>query len=149
MSLGVGFTSSTIISIICLGVLNCPFFPAVVNLLSMYSYRSPKSFKGKSAISSSILVTTVSSILGVGIVKIASSINLANDESALPFNFFIKGKTSVATTLYIFSESKCLKLDHLNSSLSLSNITLGFIPKILASFSEFNCLSSNDFINSK
>src|SRR5699024_12226821 len=115
----------------------------------LYSYRSPRSFKGKSAISSSILVTTVSNILGVGIVKIASSINLAKDESPFPFNFFIKGNTLEDTTRYIFSESKCLKLDHLKSSLALLNVTLGSIPKILASFSEFNCLSSKDFINSK
>ena len=37
ISSGVGFISSTIILIICLGVLNCPFVPAVDNLESRYS----------------------------------------------------------------------------------------------------------------
>lgn len=40
-SSGVGCTSSTIISMICRGVRNWPFRPAVASLPSIYSYRSP------------------------------------------------------------------------------------------------------------
>ena len=37
VSSGVGAASSTIISRMCFGVRNCPFWPAVESLLSMYS----------------------------------------------------------------------------------------------------------------
>ena len=102
MSSGVGFINSTIILIICLGVLNCPFVPAVDNFERRYSYTSP--FVSLSFILSlSIAVTTLCNIIGVGMINIASSIYFAYPEFLLLLNDFINGNTSSPTILYIFS----------------------------------------------
>ena len=79
-SSGVGCTNSTIISRICFGVRNCPFWPAVDSLPSIYSYRSPCISRSDISCSykSSRPVIIFCNTCGVGIKNVASSIYLAN-----------------------------------------------------------------------
>ena len=76
LSSGVGASSCTIISRMCLGVRNWPFWPAIDSLPSMYSYTSPcMSMPSRScSYKSSSPVMIFSSTCGVGIKNIASSI---------------------------------------------------------------------------
>ena len=65
-SLGCGFTKRTIMSRICFGVRNWPLVPAVDSLLSMYSYKSPKSpmCSSKSRMRLSMPLTAFCSVRG-------------------------------------------------------------------------------------
>ena len=110
VSLGCGSIISTIILIIFLGVLNCPFTPDFSSFESKYSYTSPLTSVLCSlsiiAYISSIASTIFESIRGVFTLKMASFIYLLYALFLSPCRFFIKGNTHSCIILYILCAGK-------------------------------------------
>src|SRR5699024_1879912 len=118
VSWGVGFIRATIISIICLGVLNCPFVPELCNLDNKYSYKSPSESTSVSApveVGKSLIpATTRDNNAGEGITNTAS---LICSEYAVPFPLmlFINRNTFRDSISNISSGPICENLLHLIS----------------------------------
>ena len=134
VSSGRGSTISTILRMMCLGVRNWPLMPAVVSLLSKYSYRSPlvsPSVRG----SLSIMLTADTRRFGFWIINWASFMYSAN---VPPFSTTsLKwGNTSSRTSRSIsVAGVTFLNWDHRRFCLPFGKIRLKFFPVRLAFFS--------------